>query len=378
MKDLIQLGLPLILFGSSARPATYFVAPRGDDSSSGSRVAPFRTLSRGVKTAGPGDTVIVRDGIYGHENARTRGDDPNASEGSPVVLTRSGNPGAWITIRAEHKWSAVLDCEDLCDAYIDLKAASYIAIRDFVITRGAKEGIHSNDAAHHIALQGNRIEYIANRLTATTIGLDGMYTNPQCHDFVIDGNVFHDIGRTNPSRLDHGLYLRGANFIVTNNIFYNIPHGWSIQAADGLTNALIANNTFSFPNGGGQDGQIMLWNAQAEIMIRNNIFYHPVGYAITRYHSMVSKCVIDHNLIFGASGVIADSSGCALGKNFEGLDPLFVDVRNAPYDFHLRPASPAIASGAFIRGVQTDLDGLWRRTAVPDIGAYAFVPGGSH
>ncbi len=138
-------------------------------------------------------------------------------------------------------------------------------------------------------MRGNRFEYIANRSTSTTLGLDGLYANPNCHDFIIDGNVFHDIGRTNVNWLDHGLYLHGSNYTIINNIFYNIPHGWSIQTADGLSNVLIANNTFAFPNGGGQDGQIMLWNTQSNLTIRDNIFYSPQNYAITRYTSSVSR-----------------------------------------------------------------------------------------
>jgi hypothetical protein len=298
----------------------YYVDAQGDDSKKGSASAPFRTLSRGVSAAGPGDTVLVRDGVYGHEHAITSGDGPD-SQASPVALMRAGTPDAWITIKAEHKWGATLDCEMTCDAYFDLRNASYVTIQDFVITRGYREGIHGNDAAHHIVLRGNRIEYIANRSSSTRLGLDGMYTNPNCHDFLIDGNVFHDIGRTNPSQLDHGLYLRGSNFTVVNNVFYNIARGWSIQMADGLANVLIANNTFKFTNEGKPAGHIMMWNTQLNIVIRNNVFYTPVGYAIARYRSSVSKCVIDHNRVVGEAAMMADSSGCALDANELRAEP---------------------------------------------------------
>ena len=320
MRVLLQFVLAACVTAGYSRATVYYVDAQGDDSRTGSASAPFRTLRRGVSAAGPGDTVLVRDGVYGHEHAVTSGDDPNAGEASPVALTRSGTTDAWIIIKAEHKWGATLDCELFCDAYIDLRNASYITIQDFVITRGYKEGIHSNDAAHNIILRGNRIEYIANRSSSTTIGLDGMFTNPNCHDFLIDGNVFHDIGRTNPSQLDHGLYLHGSNFTVTNNVFYNITRGWSIQMADGLNNVLIANNTFASPHEG-KGGQIMMWNTQSNIVIRNNIFYKPAGYAIARYRSSASKCVIDHNLVVGASTMMEDSSGCALDSNQIGAEP---------------------------------------------------------
>jgi hypothetical protein len=351
--------------------ATFYVAPDGSDSNSGSASAPFRTLQQAANAAFAGDTVIVRDGTYGHENAVTGGDSSD-NENSPVVLYNSGSPGSPITIKAENQWGAVLDCELLCDAYIDLYNSSYIVIQDFVITRGYKEGIHSNDSAHHITLQGNRFEYIANRSSSSTLGLAGMYTNPNCHDFIIDGNVFHDIGRTDANWLDHALYLHGSNFSITNNLFYNIPHGWSIQAADGLNNVLIANNTFAFPQGGGQDGQIMLWNSQSNLTIENNIFYNAKNYAITRYSSALSGCTIDHNLVYGASAMMADTTGCALGAT-QNADPNFVNPSSAPYDFHLRAGSPAIGGGIQVAAASV-VSGLVRSlTAGIDLGAYPFA-----
>ena len=368
----LVLGIAFLGLTLSASATTYYVATDGNDGNPGTSTAPFLTLQYAVNAAFAGDTVVVADGTYGHENSVTGGDSSDI-QNSPVVLYNSGAPGAPITIRAENPLGAVLDCELICDAYIDLYNSSYIVIQDFVITRGYKEGIHSNDSAHHITLQGNVIEYIANRSSSSTLGLAGMYTNPNCHDFVINANIFHDIGRTDQNWLDHALYLHGSNFTVTNNLFYNIPHGWSIQAADGLSNILIANNTFAFPQGGGQNGQIMLWNTQSNLTIENNIFYNPLGYAITRYTSTVTTCAIDHNLVFGAPAMMADATGCTLGVTQTGVDPDFVNPTTAPYDFHLQASSPAIGSGISLPQVTSDLAGLARTTGSSDLGAYQYV-----
>jgi len=365
------LAIAAVLLGHGLSAATFYVATDGSDSNPGSASAPFRTVQRGVNVAFAGDTVVVLDGTYGHENSVTGGDSSD-NESSPVVLHNSGSPGAPITIRADHQWGAVLDCESLCDAYINLYNASYIVIQNFVITRGYKEGIHSNDTAHHITLQGNRFEYIANRSSSSTLGLSGMYTNQNCHDFIIDGNTFHDIGRSDANWLDHALYLHGSNFTITNNLFYNIPHGWSIQAADGLNNVVIANNTFAFPQGGGQDGQIMLWNSQSNLTIENNIFYNAKNYAITRYSSTIGACSIDHNLIYGASGMMADSTGCTVSAT-QNADPSFVNPSSTPLDFHLRGGSPAIGAGIPVAAASL-VTGLVRAlTAGTDLGAYPFA-----
>lgn len=352
--------------------AIYYVSTDGKDSGHGSRGAPFRTVMRGMQAASAGDTVIVGDGKYGHEGSVTGGDG-SQNNNSPVVLRKSGKPDAWITLRAERKWGAVLDCEMRCDAYIDLFNAAYIVIQGFVITRGFKEGIHSNDAAHHITIRGNRIEYIANRLSTTGFGLSGMYTNPACHDFIVESNVFHDIGRSNPSQLDHALYIHGSGITVANNVFYNIRHGWSIQTAEGLDGALIAHNTFAFENTPGKTGQIMLWGRQANVTIRNNIFYQAERFAIVRYQASISSCSIDHNMIYGATApqVMMDASGCSVHDNRIGVDPMFLNTAREPYDFHLSAASPAIGAGS-ATAVSSDFDGLARGSAHPDMGAFVF------
>ena len=339
-----RLGLLALLtqfFVVHCAAGVYYVATDGKDSGHGTRTAPFRTVMRGMQAASAGDTVIVGDGTYGHEGTVTGGD-ASQNNHSPVVLRKSGKPDAWITLRAEKKWGAVLDCELRCDSYIDLLNSSYIVIEGFVITRGFKEGIHSNDAAHHITIRGNRIEFIANRRSSTEFGLSGMYTNQACHDFLVDGNIFRDIGRTNPSQLDHALYLHGTGITVVNNVFYNIRRGWSIQTAEGLNGLRIANNVFAFENTPDKPGQIMLWGRLANLVVRDNIFYKAKGAAITRYQAAIRSCSIDHNVIYGASRVMLEETGCAVYDNRIGADPMFVNVVREPYDFNLRPNSPAL------------------------------------
>ena len=366
------LPIALTLLCHYGKAATYYVAANGADSNTGTVDAPFQTIQQAANNTVPGDTVLVRDGTYGHVNAVSCAENCGSNK-SPVVLYNSGTPTARITFKAEHKWSAVLDCEMLCDSYFNLYNASYVTIQDFVITRGYWEAIHSNDAAHHITLQGNRMEHIGIRHNATDIGEQGMYTNPNCHDFIIDGNVFHDIGRTTglpyPNH-DHGLHLRGSNFIIINNVFYNLTKGWGIQLSTGATNFLIANNTFAFANPG-RDGQIVLWDGNTNITIQNNIFYNPRNYAIARYTSPVTGCVIDHNIVYGAFGMLADSRGCLVDANQVGANPMFVNTSTAPYDFHLLATSPAINAGATVPAAAADFDGLPRPQG-PSYGVGAF------
>ena len=367
--------LPVVLGSGSVKAETYYVAATGNDSGPGTAAQPFRNLSKAASMAIAGDTVIVADGTYGHENAVTCGDGCSV-EHAPVVLNNSGTPTAPITFQAEHKWGAVLSCEMQCDAYIDLRNSSYIVIQDFVITQDYKEAIHSNDAAHHITIRGNQIENIANRASSSGLGMDGIYINGNCSDFLFDSNLWHDIGRTSGTNtLDHAIYSHASNVTIVNNVFYNQQHGWDIQLAEGATNVLIADNTFAFPNPT-QSGQIMLWNNNTGLTIRNNIFYAPQNYAITRYTSSVTSCSIDHNLVYGARSVMADTSGCNVSNNIVGANPQFVNATNPPYNFSLTAGSPAIGAGISVPEAPVDIIGTVRPPSGPDdLGAYQYSSG---
>ncbi|HEV8413692.1 MAG TPA: LamG-like jellyroll fold domain-containing protein [Bryobacteraceae bacterium] len=360
--------------------ATYYVATTGSDTNSGAQNAPFRHLSKAAAVAQqPGDMVIVMDGTYDNEGVIA----PNYV----VNLYYNGTAGSPITFRAQNRGGAILDSMNTstttscngASAYFNLHNAAYVVIQGFVIQRGCDEGIHSNDSAHDITIKWNEIRNIANRTVTDQIGRDGIYLNATERNFTFDGNSFHDIGRTSGTtqlHFDHGIYSHADNVTIINNIFYNMNRGWSIQLADGASNWLVANNTFAFGNANGEAGQIMFWGSNTGIDIRNNIFYRPNSYAMTRYAATIS-CSFDHNMIYGVSGVMSDTTGCSVGANQIGADPKFVNPSS--YDFHLQSGSPAIDSGMTLAAVTTDIDGTARPQGTAfDLGAREYVSSGTN
>jgi Protein of unknown function (DUF1565) len=373
-KRIKSLVLAILISASSLGAATWYVAPAGSDTNPGTQQQPFRTVAEGVAAAVPGDTILLGDGIYGAED----------HTGFPVRITSAGTPSAWITLKAQNKWGAVLDCQNAADAaqtgcsgyiYLDTGAA-YWVFQDLVFQHGYEFGISSNStpSAHDILVRGCRFEYIGRHPSFSQYGIVGFYAGPGAYNLTFNSNVFHDIGRDSGSYIshDHGLYLHSASTTIVNNIFYAPITGWGVQTASGF-GGLIANNTFAFAmqNNG---GQLMLWDANGSVTVRNNIFYNPTsGFAVNSSGLTISgACSIDHNLVFG--GTAGSVSACPASDNFID-DPLFGNAQNPPYGFQLQAGSPVIGNGLPIPGLNFDFAGNPRpQGQPPDIGAFQYQP----
>ena len=309
----------LLFLGSKLGATAYYVSPTGSDSNSGSSTsAPFQTIQYAVSLSSlaPGDTIILMDGTYGAPPSCT---DPTHS--MAVKITTGGTSANPITLKAMHKWAAVLDAQGLCQSYIFFQSssASYWVIQDLEIKNGHYGGIwsNSNGSAQGVVITGNHIHDIGREVLYGTTGEAGIFVAPPngiepASSMVIEGNLIHDIGRTNDAgnSYDQGIYNCGGTATIVHNIFYNMWSGWGVQFAPG-SQGTIANNTFYGPNGygGGQvkKGQIMLWGiAAGAVNVQNNLFDLPYLEAIDTSSFALSPgvtCSIEHNLAYGVSSM---------------------------------------------------------------------------
>lgn len=319
--------------GSFAK--TLYVATTGSDTNPGTISAPFATIQKGVNLAQPGDTVSVADGTYGPNGRYTCGDTCGGGYNAPVEFYNSGTAAAPITVTAQNKWGAVLDCQlpdgysgdgtdgvQACNAYFDFQGtASYITIRNFDITRDYWVGAMVNATNSHISFVGNHFHNIGNRVYTvppgtTSYGIVGVYAGTGTSYITWDGNQFDHIGRLpHPGAIvnddynhDHGLYIYNGPYTITNNIFFSQAAGWNIQTSPGSHDIGITNNTLIGGANPQKDGCMILWGQNTNVTIQNNIFYNCRNYAIDNYGATLTGVLIDQNIVHGSSSGMLNTS----------------------------------------------------------------------
>jgi len=218
------------------------------------------------------------------------------------------------------------------------------------------------------------------------------------YDIAVHDNVIHDtqcdgiiFATVDPSK---------GKIEVYNNLIYNAGKGprtpensgnWSCIYVAGFTNTgppgggtvEIYNNTLADcgtinnPPWADANNAVQLGgnNPNLKIRLRNNIFYQPsrapyvTAYgpkAVCRTLSSCPQVSGANNLFFGGG----PPPSSPLLTNSINLDPLFVNP--SARDYRLRPSSPARGKGADT-SIQFDLEGLRRRGAGSDLGAYQYA-----
>jgi Protein of unknown function (DUF1565). len=371
------------------------VDPAGDDGNPGTAASPFRTIQKAANVVNPGDTVIVRDGVYTGSNSCS-------GTMAVVCLGRGGTATAKVTFRSENKWGAKIDGQGFNnEGWYFLAAANYVRIEGFEVyginalaADGGASGLALYNGGHHAEIVGNNIHNIGKICTDTSKGQNGIFI--QQPNITIEGNLIHDIGRfadrengCNPATLyyqnhDHGIYVNGnvdsssipgANYAtVKNNVFYNIKRGWAMQLYPGsLAGVNILNNTFAFANPY-RDGQILVDANLSATLIQNNTFYQPTNVAVRIPNNPVMTAVVVSNNLTTTPGIVTKTLlGMTVADNWLSTDPQLANTTTVPYDFKLSASSPGVDGGLTISSILDDYDGVLRPQGLGyDIGAYEY------
>ncbi|MDZ4698935.1 MAG: right-handed parallel beta-helix repeat-containing protein [Rhodothermales bacterium] len=200
---LIGFAVPIASFAD-----TFYVDPAGNDSNPGTSARPFRTIAHAVKQVSPGDTVLVRNGVYREK----------------VIISRSGTPDRYIVLKAVNQGGAKVEVAETGKTDGIKIAANYVTVDGFeVYDPNPGPGRTGNCITvwenHHVNILNNRVH---------GCGAAGIQVG-RCDHILIENNVAYGNAKYNPSQSSGiGLYQArsvdnapGYHIIVRNNRSYD-------------------------------------------------------------------------------------------------------------------------------------------------------------
>ncbi len=321
----------------------FHVSTSGSDSNLGTSAAPWRTIQKALDTLDPNQKALVQGGTYVED----------------LHMERAGTASGPISVEAAPGEDPILKSAGSHPLEVGSDGA-WFRFRGFTIQDSP--GISGGN----VDVYGHDVEISSNEVRASKD--QGIYTDEGSRNVYILGTWIHHNGE-GIKHQSHGIYLQGADHLVSTNVIHDHPEGFGIQVYDKNSGSIVVNNTvvrsgysgIVIGGSGGVDG----------IRVHNNIFAFNDQWGIKHDSDCPTSTVADHNVIW-ANGYEPVEEGCS-GLDTSGgnvlADPRFVDLdaRN----LHLGPGSAAIDQGLGDWSLSVDFYGDARpQGAAPDDGAY--------
>lgn len=254
-------------------------APNGD----GSKAAPFGDIAQALEHVYPGDTVLVGPGEYAPER---------------IVVTRSGAPGAPVTLRSE-----ILHEAKIRDTEVFLEHCSHVRLEGFDFSgTGVRQFINAGSLMRHC-------EIVNNVFTRTEgHGRAILITGPAARHNLVEGNriAMHSTSECRGSGCCEGIQIvcqrQNRHQVIRGNhitgCYYGIQTGGGSYPTAPPGYNLIEDNLF-YANR--VDG---IHTKSTDDLIRNNIFFRNGSAGISTREGA-------RNVIIG-NWILENSSGLRL------------------------------------------------------------------
>ena len=300
---------------------TYYVSPQGDDKSNGSMGSPFKTIQHGLDQVQPGDTLLIRGGVY-HETTDVF--DKNGS--SNAWYTVKNYQGEDVTMTGDYKinWGG----KTAPDA-ITFRNSSYWRIQGLKMTQYTGAGLYLTDNSSYIEMSDLKIwdlDYPVYRPYGTS-GIDGE-NSKFC---TVKNCQIYNVGLKVDRPKDHGIYIGygaynwtfenndihdnagaaiqlygspngGSNCVILNNHLYN-NHAYGLAVGSNATNNCVNNNVFY----GNNWSDVYMLEASTNNWFKNNLFltgYNNYNVQLTDESSVDNS--FDYNTYYKNNGYVAN------------------------------------------------------------------------
>ena len=349
----------------AATPATtynLYVSPTGNDSASGSKAAPFRTIARAIKSLRPSTTVWVAPGTYtgGFRN------------------TVSGTASGRIYFVSTVKWGAkiVPATTSPNDVAWDNRG-SYVDIVGFEVNGsghkyGTKWRYGIYNGGSYDSIRENYVHHIGKTIPCTSgggsaIGADSYYKGVKAD---IISNVVHDIGPAGCLYVQ-GIYMSTSG-TIKNNVVYRVAEA-AIHLWHDAYDVVITNNTLTSSGTGiivgGGDYYFRTTGANY-IHVYNNIVYDN-KYGISERGRTGTSNTYRNNLVYKNTYPWTLKNGLKHYNTVAAVPGFTAYSRTGTQNLKITSSSAAVRKGTSTYAHPTDIVGRPRNSTTGfDIGAY--------
>lgn len=366
---------------SDPHGADLFVAPWGSDAAVGSLERPLFSLRRAAELARPGDTIVLRGGVY-----------DVVGEHVYVAFSVWGEPGAPITVRSYpgemaifdghlHEWHPRYenDGRNITDPNLMRVIGDHLVWEDVTFRNGVGRGFyfvgHHNvlrrvvSHGHHAAgiyFQGsyNLLEYVSaygnnsvanggNSANGITL-VDGMHIrNTHGADHETRGNIIRYTLAYHNSDDGIGVWNSLDTLVEYNVSFGNgigptgDGRGFKLGGSNRHDTGTVARFNVAFDNAHNFDT-----NGSTGVLLYNNTSWRPrgMGFVLTRHSTNACANEAYNNISYEKGSYDVAVGDCTVHEDNSwnlGIDePLFVSLDPASPDFlSLSAVSPALEMG---------------------------------
>jgi len=186
----------------------YYVSAQGSDKATGRTAqTALATIQKAIDVAGPGDVIMVMDGMY-----------QNTSAGGLVTFAKSGTPAQWIVLRAcpGHKPNLV---NNGWNAILIKPGGAYIEVRGLTIRGNRPQGTLEAATADGLLKEKDGKPYSGNpAFNGNGVSADGRKAEPAArpHHLRIIGNEVYDHAGGGISGIDADYMTIAGNHVYDN------------------------------------------------------------------------------------------------------------------------------------------------------------------